>query len=298
MYKRRWLKSTCWAVGNGGNYFDDHLKGNENGSLLGALDESFPAPFETLDAEITPETIDFFVSDAEGDPDCPSPNYSSIEEALNALRQGKVENYRSYSKFLVLHLSQRDSFFVFVFLEELCSLFEFFLKLEVINHNLFLGFCYQFVIVVDDENGDIEGNIVTAASLTSPRDIAFMIKLGSGIVSVGMKVEDLDRLNLPLMSPDTENEDSSAPTFTITVVIFCICQIANKTQLVHSDIYKVQVYFKLCCVNRMQSSARQPEYQLQTGPRLFLLLHLLSLSQKTSGGQAMYFPSSIEMVGF
>ncbi|PON52550.1 3,4-dihydroxy-2-butanone 4-phosphate synthase [Trema orientale] len=76
---------------------------------------------------------------------------------------------------------------------------------------------YAFVIVVDDENGDVEGNIVMAASLISQRDVAFMIKHGSGIVSVGMKEEDLERLKLPLMSPETEDEDSSAPTFTITV---------------------------------------------------------------------------------
>ncbi|XP_012064968.1 monofunctional riboflavin biosynthesis protein RIBA 3, chloroplastic isoform X2 [Jatropha curcas] len=121
------------------------------------------APFGTLDAEITPETIDFFVSDAEGDPDCPTPGYSSIEQALNTLRQGK------------------------------------------------------FVILVDDENGNVEGNFVMAASLTSPKHIAFMIKHGSGIVPVGMKEDDLERLKLPLMSPETEDEDSSAPTFTITV---------------------------------------------------------------------------------
>lgn len=71
-----------------GNLFDDQT---ENGSLLGALDESALVPFGTLDAEITPETIDFFVSDAEGDPDCPSEGYSSIDQALNTLRQGKVD---------------------------------------------------------------------------------------------------------------------------------------------------------------------------------------------------------------
>lgn len=59
-----------------------------------------------------------------------------------------------------------------------------------------------------------------AATLTSPKDIAFLIKSGSGIVSVGMKKEDLERLSLTLMSPEMEDEDSSAPTFTITVVTF------------------------------------------------------------------------------
>ncbi|XP_050204407.1 monofunctional riboflavin biosynthesis protein RIBA 3, chloroplastic [Mercurialis annua] len=152
-YRNKWLSSTGWAVGAGNLFDESSLKASENGS----------ATFGTVDAEITPETIDFFVSDAEGDPDCPTPGYSSIEQALNALRQGK------------------------------------------------------FVIVVDDEHGDIEGNLVMAASLTNSKQIAFMVKHGSGIVSVGMKAEDLDRLKLPLMSPETEDEDSSAPTFTVTV---------------------------------------------------------------------------------
>lgn len=74
------------------------------------------------------------------------------------------------------------------------------------------------MIVVDDENEDIEGNLVMAASFISPRAVAFMIKHGSGIVSVGMQANDLERLKLPLMSPETGDDDSSAPTFTITVV--------------------------------------------------------------------------------
>jgi len=91
--------SACCAVGFSAvgteDVFDDsNLKRNENGFLLGALNESSLAPFRTLDAEITPETTDFFVSDAEGDPDCPSKGYSSIEQALNALRLGKVGSMR------------------------------------------------------------------------------------------------------------------------------------------------------------------------------------------------------------
>ncbi|GMN24355.1 hypothetical protein TIFTF001_000536 [Ficus carica] len=185
-YRQRWLNPSCWAIGvsrnEAENLFDDQTsKGNKNGSLFG-----------TLDAEITPETIDFFVSDADGDPDCPSDGYSSIEQTLNTLRQGK-------------------------------STLEHFVKLAQFVKMKGLGVTYRsrkvqgFVIVVDEENGDIEGNIVMAASLTSPKNVAFMIKHGSGIVSVGMKEEDLERLKLPLMLPETEDEDPSAPTFTITV---------------------------------------------------------------------------------
>lgn len=88
-YKNRPWSSTCCAVGVSDNLFDENSTrgNNENGSLLGS---GLDAPFVTVDAEITPETIDFFVSDAEGDPDCPSEGFSSIEQALSALRQGKV----------------------------------------------------------------------------------------------------------------------------------------------------------------------------------------------------------------
>lgn len=70
------------------------LKGNGNGSVFDESGSGSVTTFRTLlDAEITPETIDFFVSDAHGDPDCPTQGFSSIEQALSTLRQGKV-NYR------------------------------------------------------------------------------------------------------------------------------------------------------------------------------------------------------------
>ncbi|XP_052187621.1 monofunctional riboflavin biosynthesis protein RIBA 3, chloroplastic isoform X2 [Diospyros lotus] len=94
VFRHRWLSSACWAAGEPGtgadNLFDhSSLRGNENGFLFGDLEDSSLVPFGTLDAEITPETIDFFVSDAEGDPDCPSEGFYSIQQALNVLRQGK-----------------------------------------------------------------------------------------------------------------------------------------------------------------------------------------------------------------
>ncbi|KAL8258715.1 hypothetical protein R6Q59_026668 [Mikania micrantha] len=154
---------TCRALGD----IDDGGNGSVFGDLGSNTGKLFPSPenskkFKTVDAEITPETVDFFVSDAEGDPDCPSDGFSSVEDALSTLRQGK------------------------------------------------------FVIVVDDENGEIEGNFVFPATFTTPESIGFVMRHGSGIISVGMTSEDLERLNLPLMSPENEN-NSSAPSFTITV---------------------------------------------------------------------------------
>ncbi|XP_058109822.1 monofunctional riboflavin biosynthesis protein RIBA 3, chloroplastic-like [Magnolia sinica] len=166
--RKGWLSFTCRAAARdgfeGGNLFSGgSFQGSENGSIFNGFDESGAASFGTLSAEITPETVDFFVSEAEGDPDCPSEGFSSIDQAIDALRQGK------------------------------------------------------FVIAVDDENGDEEGDLIMAASLASSQALAFMIRHGSGIVSVGMKEEDLERLSLPLMSTGSENEDPSAAAYTVTV---------------------------------------------------------------------------------
>lgn len=166
LHNKAWLKFGSYAVGRdgigGAEFLEGSSKGNDNGSILGGFDGS-AISFGTVSAEITQETVDFFVSDAEGDPDCPSEGYSSIGQAISALREGK------------------------------------------------------FVIAVDDENGDYGGDFIMAATLANPQAIAFMIRHGSGIVSVGMKEEDLERLRIPMMSPLTEVEDISASASTVTV---------------------------------------------------------------------------------
>uniref|UniRef100_A0A0D9WHC4 GTP cyclohydrolase II n=1 Tax=Leersia perrieri TaxID=77586 RepID=A0A0D9WHC4_9ORYZ len=137
------LNLRCYAVdGIGGpENLNDPLKENNNGPVLQGLNGS-GASFRTVGAEITQETGDFFVSDAEGDPDKPTD---------------------------------------------------------------------------DDESGDNEGDLVMAATLANPESIAFMIRNGSGIISVGMKEEDLSRLMIPMMSPITEIEDISSAASTVTV---------------------------------------------------------------------------------
>ncbi|KAK1395967.1 hypothetical protein POM88_005830 [Heracleum sosnowskyi] len=60
------------------------------------------------------------------------------------------------------------------------------------------------------------GSLVMATSLVIAQNVAFMVKHGSGILSVGMKCEDLERLKIPLMSPENE-DDVSAPSFTVSV---------------------------------------------------------------------------------
>ena len=82
------------------------------------------------------------------------------------------------------------------------------------------GYFLQFVIVVDDEDGESEGDLMMAAPLVNPEAMAFIVKHGTGIVSVSMKAEDLERLELPLMVSNKENEEKLRTDFTVSVVCY------------------------------------------------------------------------------
>ncbi|CAN6327967.1 unnamed protein product [Urochloa humidicola] len=85
------LKLRCYAIGDelgGPGRINHPFNGNSNGPIFPGLNAS-GASFRTVGAEITQETGDFFVSDAGGDPDKPTDGFSSIDQAVNALREGK-----------------------------------------------------------------------------------------------------------------------------------------------------------------------------------------------------------------
>ncbi|XP_064973123.1 probable bifunctional riboflavin biosynthesis protein RIBA 1, chloroplastic [Musa acuminata AAA Group] len=75
----------------------------------------------------------------------------------------------------------------------------------------------KFVIVVDDESRENEGDLIMAAPLVTPEAMAFIVKHGTGIVCVSMKTEDLERLELPLMVSNKENEEKLCTAFTVSV---------------------------------------------------------------------------------
>jgi hypothetical protein len=88
----------CYATDDGlgdPGYLDDQLNKTSNGSVFqGLLGPG--ASVRTVGAEITQETGDFFVSDAEGDPDKPTDGFSSIDQAITALRE-KVGEWLRYN---------------------------------------------------------------------------------------------------------------------------------------------------------------------------------------------------------
>jgi len=71
------------------------------------------------------------------------------------------------------------------------------------------------VVVVDDEDRENEGDLIIAGSLITTESMNFIIRNTSGVVCVPMEPEDLDRLNIPLMT--LMNEDKKGTAFSVSV---------------------------------------------------------------------------------
>jgi 3,4-dihydroxy 2-butanone 4-phosphate synthase/GTP cyclohydrolase II len=71
------------------------------------------------------------------------------------------------------------------------------------------------VVVVDDADRENEGDLVAAASLVTPTQIAFMVRHTSGVICVPMEGGTLDRLGLPPMT--ARNEDLKQTAYTVSV---------------------------------------------------------------------------------
>jgi 3,4-dihydroxy 2-butanone 4-phosphate synthase/GTP cyclohydrolase II len=71
------------------------------------------------------------------------------------------------------------------------------------------------VVVVDDADRENEGDIIVAASKMTPSLMAFMIRHTSGVICAPLTGQDLDRLQLPLMT--TQNEERMRTAFTVSV---------------------------------------------------------------------------------
>lgn len=72
----------------------------------------------------------------------------------------------------------------------------------------------QFIVVVDDENRENEGDLIIAADKVTPESIAFMVRYTSGVICCAMEAPSLDRLHLQQMVPN--NTDPKKTAFTIT----------------------------------------------------------------------------------
>jgi len=72
----------------------------------------------------------------------------------------------------------------------------------------------EFLVVLDDEDRENEGDLIVAAEHVTPEALAFMVRHTSGVVCVPMTGERLDELRLPLMV--TANTESHGTAFTVS----------------------------------------------------------------------------------
>ena len=73
----------------------------------------------------------------------------------------------------------------------------------------------KMVVVVDDEDRENEGDLIFAASKTTPELVGFMVRHSSGVICVPMEGHDLDRLGLPPMT--YVNEDRKGTAYSVSV---------------------------------------------------------------------------------
>ena len=73
----------------------------------------------------------------------------------------------------------------------------------------------KFVVVVDDEDRENEGDLIIAAESVTAEDMAFMVKYTSGVVCCAITNERADALHLPLMVAN--NTEAMGTAFTISV---------------------------------------------------------------------------------
>ena len=75
----------------------------------------------------------------------------------------------------------------------------------------------RFVIVVDDEDRENEGDLVIAAEHADAAAINFCARFGRGLVCTALAPEIIDRFGLPLMVPQALNGSGFGTAFTLSV---------------------------------------------------------------------------------
>ncbi|HEY8459401.1 MAG TPA: 3,4-dihydroxy-2-butanone-4-phosphate synthase [Blastocatellia bacterium] len=75
----------------------------------------------------------------------------------------------------------------------------------------------KFVIIVDAEDRENEGDLAIAAEFVTPQAINFMAREGRGLICLAMTGQRLDELRIPMMAPPAENTAHFGTAFTVSV---------------------------------------------------------------------------------
>ncbi len=75
----------------------------------------------------------------------------------------------------------------------------------------------RFVIIVDDESRENEGDLTIPAQFVTPETISFMLRYTTGVICVPMTGERLDELHIPMMVGQQQNRAQFGTAFTVSV---------------------------------------------------------------------------------
>ncbi len=73
----------------------------------------------------------------------------------------------------------------------------------------------KMVVIVDDEDRENEGDLVIAAEFATPASINFMATHGRGLICLSMTEEQIDQLQLPMMT--SHNQSPLKTAFTVSI---------------------------------------------------------------------------------
>jgi len=75
----------------------------------------------------------------------------------------------------------------------------------------------EFIIIVDDEDRENEGDLAIAAEFATADAVNFMATHGKGLICLAMHGSLLDRLQIPLMVPQQQNRSGFGTAFTVSI---------------------------------------------------------------------------------
>jgi len=73
----------------------------------------------------------------------------------------------------------------------------------------------EFLVVMDDEDRENEGDLILAASHCTTERMAWMIKVTSGYICIALPGDRLEQLDIPMMVPNNEERHKTAYTVTV-----------------------------------------------------------------------------------
>ena len=73
----------------------------------------------------------------------------------------------------------------------------------------------KIFVLVDDESRENEGDLIIPATKVTAKSINFMAKHGRGLICLALNQTQVNKLNLPLMSPSNSSRTQTA--FTISI---------------------------------------------------------------------------------